>query len=800
LLALRSMSSADYEDEAFEAEEAYAAEQFDDEEAPAPSLQPPWATSSTSAAIASTSASAAPVGRTLSSRGIWRSLAAPVGTPAAAATERGLLRLRSGEISLNGSQTAHSPSVATQAGGGSLQNMRGVSVQVPDDLGEPSTGAVDGQHANSAEAILRRLDCTTGGAHFARFLSAATLLMEACCEETRELALNSVAKQARRDVASLASAAPSFAEAIPPPPTLDAAAQAAAPSPQDGKQAPLSPLIAAWGMLCANRPAVAVAQSSLRPGDFAVAYGRRERVQGATHRASVDECSVIGVWTGPRVMPCSAKTPLQPPALTLVCTGSVSALIFSTYGDALVAGTLEGAVAAWALGEPHWLHASEITLGGTRAVFPSGLRFPSFTTHSRECTLDGADAGVGIVAVQMLQEDRGLDAPEQMLPQSPPEKQATMPSSPRGGSEPSFHALSPSALLASIRMGAGLSCLLPHSDSSRGAVGAKSGSIARLPTASASIASARGATNASLSPLLPIRPFRLGACNQAGRVSAWAALPCPLPSSAVTSSEPSRASETRISAHTPAEVCLELLADTAADPGRAPSGLLRLVALGSFPTPTPLSARTLGMSVVAWVPHPRDSACFFSAASSGAVVMGWRSTERMGAAPPVWSPPHTARSTPFASALACSPASPSLFAVGYSDGAVALFLVERRTHLALHVSLKQDAVVQLTWLRSRPAVLCALDAAGGLRVWDLAFPQPMRFAPLVHAQCGLLAPDERVVAAACAGGSTAAEAGQGVTILFLTSASRTLALALHPAFSLGGDASHIALANALKAL
>jgi hypothetical protein len=386
---------------------------------------------------------------------------------------------------------------ATQCSGAAVSE---AGLQAPEDLSELSaySGGISagGGSDASSQALLRRLERGEGQARLARFLRAACGAMEAVLEEGRlESTLRPVAFEARRGGrAALAKALPSLATAVPSP---CAAAEAAAGAllPLRGGHASSATAVAeaAWMVLSAGRSILACAQSNSRAGDFCVAYGPPSAataqawqggvacgggggVQGelvlspcnggggggggvggsaqgsgtainsssSAFSLSSPRTCIIGVWTGPRIVPVSpsssptssssapsapakgasgsgtapssrassagsaaggnsveksssgsGSSTLNPPTFVLCAPGAVvSSICFSPAGDVVIAGLEEGAVCLWALGEPNWLHPTLFAklqrrgAGGAESAvallrYPTSIRHPSCTVPSQ---------------------------------------------------------------------------------------------------------------------------------------------------------------------------------------------------------------------------------------------------------------------------------------------------------------------------------------------------------------------------------------------------------------------------------
>ena len=496
---------------------------------------------------------------------------------ARAAGVRLLDHIRAGDVAHAGSQAPSRVSASVQSD--TTTQLFNIGVQAPDDLGAPRT-------SNNNHQQLPTID-----SHTKLFLNSAATLIEAAVEETRSAGVLRIAAT----TALPSTALPSFAEALSAPPTPKTAAANAAAiicgggsgggglSVSENSTAALAD--AAWLLITAGRRVICIAQSRVRAGDYAIVYG--SRIEG--NDSWVNDCSasqlspssraltaqnIIGVWAAAKVAPPAPRARAPPPALILTSPLELACVAFSPQGDTLVAGGTAGGVAAWALSEPSWLHETLVaTMGdGKYALrFISGLRSPSALALPLR-------PGLGIKAIAVLVDDaaaavaeasaRGDGLRQENETSGVIMMTATVATG--GGIDASTRTVAPRRLAP----GAGLCTLLSLS------LSAASSSLSTSPSSSYSHLRSDAecvGTGASggldflplntpaldITAATPLSPFRIVAIDQGGRAALWVALPLSPP---------------RIGGGDVGAISLEALADTAADVGRAATGLLRLVA------------------------------------------------------------------------------------------------------------------------------------------------------------------------------------------------------------------------------
>ena len=633
-------------------------------------------------------------------------------------------------------------------------------VQAPDDL-----GAAMGAPLAAAAPLSARAYAS---------LAAAGTAVEALLEEVvTETSLRPAATRAAAGGrATIAAATPTWAELLPPPAPSVAAATASGSAAE------------AWALLAAGRTVVSIAQSPARSGDFAVA------LSASTATGVASSCALVGVWASARVGALLGATSMaRAPTLVLSAPGwaggGVTALAWTAAGDVLLAGTADGAVLAWALGEPTWLH------GG---AFPTGVRSPSFDSRgaaaassravdaSETPAVAGGDVAIIALVCRSDRDDDVFDDEEASAGGGVREGGGTGSDEVDGGNRTGdVGPMSADALFAKLAAsaprlsaGAGLSSLLM-----RGSPSARAAARKLPPTGLAFIPpqSRAGDTSAP-----PVEPFRVAAVDAGARVQRWVGLPLPPPRSLALGGV----------------ISLEALADTSADPGRAATGLLRLVpatdgggGVGNTGASAvesavfvdgPLGVTALGAACVS-----RAGDSLLIATDAGDVWMvrrDTRATRRYFRDTGLSGTP-CAAATAVASSAASGGAS-GLMAVGYADGAVAFYLQSRTTPLALsRAPLPGGApIVGLVWLRAQPGVLAAMAADGGFALWDVRSTSGTQLAVPTVVSAAPLKSGEKLLALAAAGGAASPTSGATVALPALTTLGRVVVAALHPVFTL----------------
>jgi hypothetical protein len=339
---------------------------------------------------------------------------------------------------------------------------------------------------------------------------------------------------------------------------------------------------------------------------------------------------------------------------------------------------------------------------------------------------------------------------------------------------------------------------------------------------SAAAAGAGAGEGVSLPAPAAPAPFRVTACTAGGALRTWVALPVALvPNGAFSEdAERARAEGAAVGAlaaqHTP--LSLAALADTSSEPGRSPTGFLRLLrGGGGGRVEAPRGRRVPPPAVRDFHPAPAPSHHYLAAVGwGGEVVQGVMGGEEEGvgggagcgsaAAAALLPPPAPRALRPAPEEGACAPATalrhnpllPLLYAAGWGDGRVGLCSKTRGAPLALCAApwAPPSPVLLLAWVRAVPTVLVAVGACGAAAVWDVGAAGAAgggggaAWEPLLR---GRVAPAAAggVVAAACSGGG----GGGAVTLLLATRGGGVVTAALHPVWTLPapgqGAAAHL---------